>query len=137
MVKRFGRGGDEAVQTGLGSADQGGDAGQTFCSVDAKCARVVQRLTCGACLLWGIGEFGGELGDGAACVLHIVGGLGKGREGLGFGGVFGTDGFAVNRIDDFGKYFGYGGDECGIDRAVHSGRADVGDFGGRWRWLFR
>ena len=130
MVKRFGRGGDEAVQTGLGSADQGGDAGQTFCSVDAKCARVVQRLTCGACLLRGIGEFGGELGDGAACVLHIVGGLGKGREGLGFGGVFGTDGFAVNRIDDFGKYFGYGGDECGIDRAVHSGRADVGDFGG-------
>ena len=82
MVKRFGRGGDEAVQTGLGSADQGGDAGQTFCSVDAKCARVVQRLTCGACLLWGVGEFGGELGDGAACVLHIVGGLGKGREGL-------------------------------------------------------
>ena len=35
MVKRFGRGGDEAVQVGLGSADQGGDTGQAFRGVDA------------------------------------------------------------------------------------------------------
>ena len=129
MVEGAGCGGDESIQTGLCGADEFGRAGQSLCGVDAEFSCVFQRLAGRPCLFRRAGELGVEFGDGVSRVLHVTGGFIECSDRFGFGLVFGSDGFVSDRVDDFGKHLGHGGHKSGVDRAVHGGCADVGDFG--------